>query len=408
MKNSRSSPAPPTAPPTAPPVNSIVPRPPVNTLRPSIPGPSSVKAGSVLKAGRGVWSNNPTRFEYQWYSVKGNNIKKKIPNQTATSYKTTPRDIGLKFSHHVKASNAGGSSAPAFSNQINVVPPPPPPNTTILQYNSFQGNSFTWGGVIFNLNTVYGLPPNSYISNITSIPALQVSGFANLTNVTIGNSVTIIGANAFNQSNTKSVLTSVIFTPTSSVTSIGFCAFLSCTALTSIIIPNSVTSIGASAFAGSSRMVTVTIGNSVTSIGASAFFECTALTSIIIPNSVTSLGASAFDNNSALATVTIGNSVTSISPSAFQACSALTSVTFTPNSLVNSIGNYAFNGCSALKSISIPYVTTIGPIAFASSGLTNNGPIGVVTINIATAFSIGISGNPTSFFGATNVNMNYI
>ena len=405
MKNSRSSPAPP----PAPPVNSM--RPPVNSVRPSIPGPSSVRVGSVLRTGRGSWSNNPTRFEYQWYSASGNNIKKKIPNQTATSYKTVfPRDIGLKISHHVKASNAGGSSALAFSNQINVVPPPPPPpNTTILQYNSFQGNSFNWGGVIFTLNTVFGLPPNSYIATTTSIPATQVNGFANLTNVTIGNSVTIIGANAFNQSNTKSLINSVTFTPTSSVTSIGFCAFSANTALTSIIIPNSVTSIGASAFAGCYQsLATVTIGNSVTSIGASAFFECTGLTSIIIPNSVTSLGASAFDNNSALATVTIGNSITSIGPSAFQACSALTSIII-PNS-VTSIGDYAFQACSALTSVTFTptsSVNSIGPIAFASSGLSNNGPKGVVTISTATAFSLGISGTPTSFFGAINVNMKY-
>ena len=72
MKNSRSSPTPP----RAPPVNSIRP-PPLNSVRPSIPGPSSVRVGSVLKTTKGTWYNNPTRFEYQWYSVSGNNIKKK-------------------------------------------------------------------------------------------------------------------------------------------------------------------------------------------------------------------------------------------------------------------------------------------------------------------------------------------
>jgi hypothetical protein len=81
----------------------------------------------------------------------------------------------------------------------------------------------------------------------------------------------------------------------------------------------------------------------VTSIGDDAFMYCSGLTSITIPNSVTSIKWSAFYGCSGLTNITIPNSVTSIGSCAFSGCSGLTSITI-PNS-VTSIGSYAFNGC---------------------------------------------------------------
>ena len=49
----------------------------------------------------------------------------------------------------------------------------------------------------------------------------------------------------------------------------------------------SVTSIGDNAFVDCSRLTSVTIPNSVTSIGWSAFSDCSRLTSVTIPNSET-------------------------------------------------------------------------------------------------------------------------
>ena len=79
-----------------------------------------------------------------------------------------------------------------------------------------------------------------------------------------------------------------------SVTSIGKCAFIGCSSLTSVTIPASVTSIGDSAFRGCSSLTSVTIPDSVTSIGDSAFWNCSSLTSVTIPDSVTSIGNEAF------------------------------------------------------------------------------------------------------------------
>ena len=63
--------------------------------------------------------------------------------------------------------------------------------------------------------------------------------------------------------------------------------------MTSITIPNSVTSIGSNAFYWCS-LKKVTIPNSVTSIESNTFFGCN-LKKITIPNSVKSIGKSAFE-----------------------------------------------------------------------------------------------------------------
>ena len=100
-------------------------------------------------------------------------------------------------------------------------------------------------------------------------------------------------------------------------------------ALKSITIGNGVTSIGSDAFENCSSLASVTIGNSVMSIGNYAFYNCDSLESMTIPDSVTSIGYEAFDGCSSLESVTIGNSVTSIDSYAFRDCSSLTSVHIT-------------------------------------------------------------------------------
>ena len=99
---------------------------------------------------------------------------------------------------------------------------------------------------------------------------------------------------------------------TYSVTSIDNYAFLGCSGLMDINIPNTITSIGNNAFSFCRSLTSVTIPNSVTAIGSSAFSGCSRLTSVDIPNSVTSIGYAAFSGCSRLTSIDIPNSVTAI------------------------------------------------------------------------------------------------
>ena len=201
---------------------------------------------------------------------------------------------------------------------------------------------------------------------VTSIGEDAFLSCTSLTGVTIPNSVTRIGDRAFR--NCTSLASIDI---PNSVTDIGNFAFSGCTSLVSINIPNSVTRIGDSAFSGCTSLASIDIPNSVTDIGNFAFSGCTSLASIDIPNSVTSIGFSAFRGCTSLASIDIPNSVTSIGNYAFQGCTSLASIDL-PNS-VTSIGDGAFYGCTSLASIDLPNsVTIIYDYAFQGcTSLTN-------------------------------------
>ena len=147
------------------------------------------------------------------------------------------------------------------------------------------------------------------------------------------------------------------------VTTIGESAFLNCTALTSVTIPNSVTSIDKEAFRNCTALTSVTIPNSVTSIDKEAFSNCSGLTGeLIIPSSITDLGMAVFKNCSGLTSVTIPNSITRISDELFWDCTGLTNVNL-PNT-ITCIGEVAFEGCTSLTSFTIP--NTVDSILYSA------------------------------------------
>ena len=101
---------------------------------------------------------------------------------------------------------------------------------------------------------------------------------------------------------------------------------------------------------------------SVTSIGSFAFLNCTNLTLVSIPNGVTNIGYYAFNECLNLSSINMPDSVTYIGDYAFSGCSSLTSVTL-PNNLTY-LGYWAFatNGKVATSSINVTYTGTLKQI----------------------------------------------
>ena len=202
----------------------------------------------------------------------------------------------------------------------------------------------------------------------------------NIKNITFGNSVTNIGAQAF--SNCKELTAIVI---PNCVTSIGNEAFSNCTKLTQITIGNGVTNIGNRAFQSCTSLTSITIPDSVTTIGAFAFSFCTNLSDILIPDNVKSIGDGAFDGcnkiidyendigyvdkwavscNKSLSEVTLRADTVGIAGGAFSDCNIYSIVI--PDSVVN-IGEQAFFNCANLESITVGTgIAYIDNLAFAS------------------------------------------
>ncbi len=147
------------------------------------------------------------------------------------------------------------------------------------------------------------------------------------------------------------------------VTNIGEEAFMDCSGLVSVNLPEGVTSIGSFAFAFCSSLTSINLPDGVTSIGSWAFEYCSSLASIKIPDGVTSIEWGTFDECSSLASVELPEGVTSIEDFAFEYCSSLVGINLPDG--VTDIGGDAFALCSSLTSINLPDgVTDIGGGAF--------------------------------------------
>jgi hypothetical protein len=147
------------------------------------------------------------------------------------------------------------------------------------------------------------------------------------------------------------------------VVAIGANAFAN-TQITGVTIPDTVTTIGTNAFRHCVNLGSVTLGTNLLNIQSMAFYQCAALTSFTFPNSTTNIGDSAFAS-SGLTNASLGVGTSAIGPGAFYGCAKLTTVTL-PNGLC-SIGPNAFGNCSLLQAIGIPNsVTNIGTNAFTS------------------------------------------
>lgn len=165
--------------------------------------------------------------------------------------------------------------------------------------------------------------------------------------VTIPNTVTSIGTEAFINCNSITAVTIP-----NSVISIGRCAFYKCSSLESVSLPDSVTSIGSLAFAYCPSLASINVPDSVISIEDSAFKSCSSLKEITLSNSLNKIDDFMFAECKSLQSIQLPDSITEIGAYAFMNCTSLTTINI-PSS-VNEVGTGAFDGCTSLRSIDIP------------------------------------------------------
>ena len=210
---------------------------------------------------------------------------------------------------------------------------------------------------------------------------------ADITSVTIGKNVKIIGDHTFYSC---TGLAGMLTIP-EGVTRIGNSAFSHCGALTGVKIPKSLTSIGDYAFYECEALTAVYITNiaawcqlsfhqywdSPLSYAHHLYLNGTEVQNLEIPDEATSIGDFAFYECTSLQSMNTGNGVDTIGWRSFLDCTNLRSVTFGKN--VKYIKDDAFYGCSALSEI---FSYPVNPPTLEGNGVFDNVDIYSITAHV--------------------------
>ena len=237
------------------------------------------------------------------------------------------------------------------------VPEPTPYTVTELRLSY-------WSGVTSDNNNYTALVLPDTLTDIGG----SLSGFKNVTEITIPGSVKVFNATLQNMKQLKTL------TFDEGVEEIASGSVVSgCKSLTTIHLPSSLQKLsGTSTFSGASALTDITLPEGIAITEGSTFSECTSLESIELPASITTIPSSMFAGCSALERVTAKGTITAIGNGAFGSVTdwkdqeiADTVLTEIPDlSQVTSIGDRAFYGCSALETVDLHSVTTMEYAAF--------------------------------------------
>ena len=300
-----------------------------------------------------------------------------------------------------------------------------------------------YGGDYYN--SAPGITGITVSEGIVSIAEAAFMGFADLVNVNLPDSLTIIDWNAFRDCNSLTSITipknvsyigGYVFARASNLNEIivdpdnahyisvdnslydkSLQTLVRCRAdATDFTIPNTVTTIDYGAFAGCSNLTSVAIPDSVTSIRDNAFRECSNLISVTIPDGVQKIKQHTFANCSALREVVIPASVTTIEENAFAGCSSLESVLFSGSAPVEyGIGDDEDAGdgqeiprmATDANAYVLPqYLSSFGTAGDNWSGLTLTELLITYTINVnGTEYSL--TDCPESFAGEIQIPSTY-
>ena len=293
---------------------------------------------------------------------------------------------------------------------------------TTFNYNAENCTSFSPGNY-WAFNACSSFTTLNIGENVKSIPP-RAFQLCNFTEVTIPDSVTYIGEEAFMNcrqlatvnynainctveglSPTRPLFGSALTSLTigEKVKTIPSYAFVNCSGLTgTLILPDSLESIGYGAFSGCSGFTgTLTIPESVTSFASAVFSGCSGLTSIVFNATNCTEMSSCFTDCTSITSLTIGENVTRIPDHSFRQLGLTGTLAFPAS--VTSIGRWSFFGCNGLSEVVIGNsVTNIDEYAFHEcSGLTSLTISNSVTSIGNSAFD-GCSNLTTVNFNATN------
>lgn len=327
-------------------------------------------------------------------------------------------------------------------------------NTTITSFDELQyftsltalGTSAT---ITQNTHSQFfgckALTSITFPPSLTMIGSYSFYGCTSLSNISGLESVTVLGREAFVSCKSLSIevnlpnLTAIYdgafkLSAITKVLSLGsitaltcsrdYGVFQSCTALTSVVLPNTLTNIQQYAFYGCTALTTVGSLGNITNIGTSAFENCTHLTTVVSLASLVTVGGNAFWKCSALndelscpnLTGSVANNtfretkitkvlnlgrITSIGAYGFARCNSMTEIHLPPTlsfvgnnafrdcanlvlsslpASITSIGTDAFSGCSKLTGdINLPNLTSISGGAFNNSKITSISNLGSIT-----------------------------
>ena len=135
------------------------------------------------------------------------------------------------------------------------------------------------------------------------------------------------------------------------------------TNIVSIVVPKEVAVLGERAFEKCDKLVSVNLSNSsLTAVDNSAFINCTSLKSVTLPETIVKIDERAFQGCSSLSEINFPVSLEKIGARAFAGCTSLTVIVFGG---VTEISDSAFESCTDLRSITLPKtLKSIGPYAF--------------------------------------------
>lgn len=180
-----------------------------------------------------------------------------------------------------------------------------------------------------------------------------------LTSITLPESVSYIGSYAF----INCSLLKEINTP-AALLAIGNGAFSDCKKLEGFTLPEGIEVIEADTFRGCERLQTITLPESVRSIEDYAFIDCKSLGEIVMNDGLEKIGVYVFGNCKSLTQVIIPDSVKEIGYYAFTECSSLSGISLPTG--ITEIAWSTFNNCTSLDFIYIPNnVNVIGKSAFS-------------------------------------------